>query len=299
MTTTTTPTTTTTAETVGSTDWPAGALAAAERAFQFLTVPPAPLALDGRALGHGLPGRHIPLDELRRLLVHDPDTTFAAKDAAWHQLVDHARGWGPSWVVATVGMALPALTTMARRLCAGHGDQVDDIESELLAGFLDALRHKDLSGAAPYARMCWAGWRAALLVRKNIATEEMPEVFDPASRLPTRPYGHPDLILGRAVHAGVINADQAELISATRLGRVLVEDLAAGAGVDASVMRMRRRRAELAVVRALTPILVSRLAGCRPSRRLGLLSTGLVALLGVRAGVAGTRSESRSSSAVC
>lgn len=234
------------------TDWPSGALAAAERAFGFLTAGPKPLALDGAYLGHGLPARHIPLDELRHLLVHDPTTSFDAKDAAWHQLIDRARGWGPTWVVAAVGMALPALSTMSRRLCVGHAGQSEDIDSELLAGFLHALRHRDLSGPAPYTRMCWAGWRAALLVRKNIATEEMPDVFDPASRLPTRPYGHPDLILGRAVHAGVINADQAELISATRLGRVLVEDLAARAGVDASVIRMRRRRAELAVVKALT-----------------------------------------------
>jgi hypothetical protein len=232
-------------------DWPTSALAAAERAFGFLTVPPAPLALDGRALGHGLPARHIPLDELRHLLVHDPDTTFEAKDAAWHQMIDHARTWGPSWVVAMVGMALPALAAMSRRLSSGHQGQVDDIESELLAGFLHALRHADLSGPAPYARMCWAGWRAALLVRTSLPTEEMPEVFDPSSRLPARPYGHPDLILGRAVHAGVISAEQAELISATRLGRVLVEDLAARRGLDASVLRMRRRRAELAVVRAL------------------------------------------------
>jgi hypothetical protein len=233
------------------TDWPTGALAAAERAFGFLTIAPKPLALDGRALGHGLPARHIPLDELRRLLVHDPATSFDAKDAAWHELIDRARGWGPTWVVAAVGMALPALSSMSRRLCAGHTGQSDDIDSELLTGFLDALRHRDLSGPAPYMRMCWNGWRAALLVRKNIATEELPDVFDPASRLPTRPYGHPDLILGRAVHAGIINADQAELISATRLGRVLVEDLAAKVGVDASVIRMRRRRAEITLVRAL------------------------------------------------
>jgi len=237
---------------VDATEWPTGALAAAERAFQFLTVPPAPLALDGRILGHGLPPRHIPLDELRRLLVHDPDIGFEAKDAAWHQLIDHARTWGPSWVVAAVGMALPALTAMARRLCAGHSEQADDIEAELLTGFLAALRGADLSGPAPYSRMCWAGWRAALLVRKSIATEEPPDVFDPSSRLPARPYGHPDLILGRAVSAGIITADQAELISATRFGRVLVDELAARAGIDPAALRMRRRRAELAVVRALT-----------------------------------------------
>ncbi len=246
---TTTPTTTTTP--AGAADWPTGALAAAERAFQFLVAPPAPLALDGRVLGHALPARHIPLDELRWLLVHDPHTVFDAKDAAWHQLIEHARHWGPSWVIATLGMALPALTSMSRRLCAGRSGQVDDIESELLAGFLDALRRADLSGPAPYSRLCWAGWRAALLVRNSIATGELPDVFDPSSQLPTRPYGHPDLILGRAVRAGVITADQAELISATRFGRILVDELAVHAGVDPAALRMRRRRAELAVVRAL------------------------------------------------
>lgn len=254
--------------TADATDWPTGALAAAERAFQFLTVPPAPLALDGRILGRGLPARHIPLDELRRLLVHDPETAFDAKDAAWHQLIDHARTWGPSWVVATVGMALPALTSMARRLCAGHIDQADDIESELLTGFLQALRTADLSGPAPYSRMCWAGWRAALLVRNNIATEELPDVFDPSSQLPARPYGHPDLILGRAVRAGVITADQADLISATRFGRVLVDELAARAGIEPAALRMRRRRAELAVVRALAEgSLEPRPAPAAPKRR--------------------------------
>jgi hypothetical protein len=232
-------------------DWPTSALAAAERAFGYLSAPPSPLAIDGRTLGHGLPPRDIPLDELRHLLVHEPATTYTAKDAAWHRLIGHARTEGPSWVVATVGMALPALANMSRRLSAGHQGQVDDIESELLAGFLDALRHADLSGPAPYARMCWAGWRAALLVRTSTATQELPEVFDPSSRMPARPYGHPDLILGRAVRAGIISAGRAELISATRLGRICVEDLAARDGLDASVLRMRRRRAELAVVRAL------------------------------------------------
>jgi hypothetical protein len=247
-------------------EWPTSALAAAERAFTFLTVPPAPLALDGRVLGHGLPARHIALDELRDLLVHNPATSYAAKDTAWHLLIDHARTWGPAWVVATVGMALPALTGMARRLCAGYAGQADDIESELLAGFLQALRDKDLAGPAPYARLCWAGWRAAHDARRRARVEEMPAVPDPSSQLPTRPYGHPDLVLGRAVHAGVISDEQAELISATRLGRVLVEDLAARHGVDASVLRMRRRRGELAVVRAFGRRAAGPPADPRPAR---------------------------------
>jgi hypothetical protein len=233
-------------------EWPASALAAAERAFTFLTVPPAPLALDGRVVGHGLPARHIPLDELRERLVHDPATGYAAKDAAWHLLIDHARTWGPAWVIAAVGMALPALSGMARRLSAGHATQADDIASELLAGFLAALRSADLSGPAPYARLCWAGWRAALAVRGGDAPAELPDLPEPSANTPARPYGHPDLILGRAVRAGVISAEQAELISATRLGRVLLEEVAARRGIPASVLRMRRRRGELALLRALS-----------------------------------------------
>jgi hypothetical protein len=226
-------------------------LAAAEKAFTLLSCPPAPLALDGRRLGHGLPARHIPLDELRRLLLHDRSVGYPAKDVVWAQLIDHARTWGPAWVIATVGMALPALTRMAGRLCTGHARLAEDIESELLAGFLHGLRHGDLSGPAPYVRLCWMGWRAAILVRHAEAPAEVPDLADPCSHTPTRPYGHEELILGRAVAAGVITSEQAELIAATRLGRELVEQLATRQGVPASVLRMRRRRGELKLAAAL------------------------------------------------
>jgi hypothetical protein len=230
--------------------WPASALAAAEKAFTLLAAPPAPLALDGRAVD-GLPDRHIPVDELRHLLVHDPTVSYDAKDAAWRLLVEHARSWGPAWVAAAVGIALPALTTMAGRLCAGHTDRAEDIESELLAGFLHALRTADVSGPAPYAQLCWAGWRAGRTARTDTASSELPDLADPHAHSPARPYGHPDLILGRAVAAGVITAHQAELISATRLGDTLIDDLATQRGLDPSVLRMRRRRAELTVAARL------------------------------------------------
>src|SRR4029079_18253984 len=62
------------------------------------------------------------------------------------------------------------VTARAGRLCAGHADRAEDIESELLTGFLHALRTADVSGPAPYARLCWAGWRAARTVRMSGAT---------------------------------------------------------------------------------------------------------------------------------
>jgi hypothetical protein len=66
------------------------------------------------------------------------------------------------------------------------------------------------------------------------------------------PYGHPDLLLGRAAAAGLITSQAAELISATRFGDALIEPLAAEQGTTAPALRMRRRRAERIVAAAVT-----------------------------------------------
>ena len=50
-----------------------------DRAFRLLVCEPAPLALDGMAVGHDLPARLIPLDRLRQLLL-DPSVGFDARD---------------------------------------------------------------------------------------------------------------------------------------------------------------------------------------------------------------------------
>jgi hypothetical protein len=62
-------------------------------------VPPAGLeargvALDGRSLGHGLPGRLIPLGELRVLLQH-PATTRELQRAVFQDLVSNPPGGRP------------------------------------------------------------------------------------------------------------------------------------------------------------------------------------------------------------
>ncbi len=114
------------------------------------------------------------------------------EDACWHLLIDKARTAAPAWVIATVAMALPALTNMARRLRVGFDHAAEDIDSELLAGFLTALRSADLSGPAPYARMCWAGWRTALDARAPRGLAELSdEMFDPAAGCRPAPTGTP------------------------------------------------------------------------------------------------------------
>lgn len=81
---------------------------------------------------------------------------------------------------------------------------------------------------------------------------ELPEDLPVGASTPRVPYGHPDLLLGRAIAAGIITADEAALIGDTRLGDVLVEELADQQGVSAPVLRMRRHRAERKLVVALS-----------------------------------------------
>lgn len=226
------------------------ALTVAEDAFRLLVCEPAPLAFDGRPIA-GLPDRHIPLDELRTLLrerTMSPDTS----DAIWRQLAHQARHWGPAWTVGAVGVALPGLTHLASRLSKGEFAKLaDDIDSELLAAFLHSLRSDDLQAPRIWLRLCWAAWRAGVKARRSDNLLELPPDVPVGSRTPYRPYGHPDLVLGRAVAAGIITEAQAELIAATRLGDVLIEQIAAECGQPSAVMRMRRKRAERKIVNAL------------------------------------------------
>ena len=226
------------------------ALTSAEKAFALLTCEPAPLVFDARPVP-GLPNTTMPLDRLRTLLVYeryDSDTT----DILWRQLAGHAREWGPAWVVGAIGVALPALTHLAAKISSGRPRLADDIDSEVLTGFLSALRTTDLDKPRLWLRMCWTAWRAGASVIKDQDGEELPLDLSSGSRTPRMPYGHPDLLLGRAAAAGLIGAEAAELISATRFGDALIEQLAAEQGTTASALRMRRRRAERVVAAAVT-----------------------------------------------
>lgn len=225
------------------------ALTVAEDAFRLLVCQPAPLVFDARPIA-GLPDQMLHLDALREIL-RAPTTGTATADAVWRQLASHARDWGPEWTIGAVGVALPGLTRLAARLSAGLPALADDIDSELLAGFLHALRTADLQVPRLWLRLCWAAWRAGLKARRTDDLLELPADMPSGSRTPYRPYGHPDLVLGRAVAAGILTGAQAELIGSTRFGDVLIEQIAAECGQPASVVRMRRRRAERKLVSAL------------------------------------------------
>jgi hypothetical protein len=100
--------------------------------------------------------------------------------------------------------------------------------------------------------LCWlARIGADRLLRAEVAERARPGT-DPVSSAPPRPWGHPDLVLERAVRAGVIGASDAELIGATRIGDVELADVANVLGISYKACHQRRRRAESALVEWLS-----------------------------------------------
>lgn len=144
-------------------EWPSSPLDAAERAFTLLVQPPTHVGFDGRGFD-GLPDEILPLDQLRALLL-SPATSVEVRDAVWRELVVRSRRDGPAWLVAAVGVAMPGLRRIAGLLAAGwHGD-ADDLDSELIVGFVSRLKTIDLGAPRICGRLIDAGLRAARKLR--------------------------------------------------------------------------------------------------------------------------------------
>ena len=61
----------------------------------------------------------------------------------WAELVRRARSGDPAWVVGLVGVAMPGLRRAAATLSASYRGDPDDLQTEILTGFLAALRALD------------------------------------------------------------------------------------------------------------------------------------------------------------
>jgi hypothetical protein len=192
----------------------AALLDAIDYRFRLCGEGPQPQAVDGRQLGYGLPRRRIVLTELSAILMH-PSCGTAAQDAAWRFLVVHARTGEDRWVVGAVGVALPGLRHRAHLLSKLS---TGDLHAALIEAFLKALNKVDINQPGivnALLNAAFSGARAALRDQEPAASGEAN--FAPGSALPPPPYGHPDLILARAVRLGVITVEEADLIGGTYL----------------------------------------------------------------------------------
>jgi len=224
-------------------------LTAARRAFEMLTSGSAPLAIDGRPYP-GLPDRPIPLDELRRLLMRAtcPPTTH---DLLWRALVTRSRQGGAVWTIGCVGVARPALATVTGQLCARYAGDRLDVHAAVLCGFLDALAGIDLTRPKILARLRWSAYRAGYAVVREKLDAPTPCAIGFGSAPPPVVSGHPDFVLADAVTAGVITADEADLIGDTRLEQTPLRVWAADRDRSYEAVRKARQRAEARLVEFL------------------------------------------------
>jgi hypothetical protein len=234
---------------MSASDWPSSPLDAAERAFTLLVQPPSHVGFDGRGFD-GLPDEILPLDELRTLLL-SPVTGVEVRDAVWRELVVRARRDSPAWVVAAVGVAMPGLRRVAGRLAAGWRGDTDDLDSELIVGFVARLKTIDLDVPRICGRLIDAGLRAARKARDADSDAQLIHIEATGPIAPIQPWDHPDLVLARAVAAAVIDADEANLISATRLDTATVAQAADKLGIAASTASAWRAKAERRLAAAI------------------------------------------------
>jgi len=220
-----------------------------EQTFAVLVTGPQPLALDGAAIGHGLPRRLIPLDELRVTLLRQ-SLPYAARDAAMAELVRRAKS-SPEWMVGLAGVLLPGLRCIAGRVARQFPAETADMDAEILASFVEAVHGFDPRGIRIAARLLAIPWNRAKVVGRAEAAIAGRKVNANNHAAPPRPWGHPDWVLERAVKARVISPKDAELIGATRLGQTDLHSLAATSGVPYGTLRRRRFRAERRLVRWL------------------------------------------------
>jgi hypothetical protein len=119
-----------------------------ETCFRLLSTGPACLALDGRRLGHGLPARGIPLNELRVLLQH-PAATGDLQRVVVEELV-HKTMQDEGWMVGLAGVLLPGLRRIATLVALVDGRADGHVEADLLELIRDVIT-KPGSGAVQLA----------------------------------------------------------------------------------------------------------------------------------------------------
>jgi DNA-directed RNA polymerase specialized sigma24 family protein len=197
-----------------------------ERSFKLLISGPRPLALNGRKIGHGLPGRLVTITEIRR---HLPAMYAPGRDAVWRELLRIARDGHSSWTVVCAGLALPGLRTAAAALTRGYSGDPAELDAEVLAGFVAGIKVVDLDRSHLCAWLRQYAYNAGRRVRYGEIGHGLREICAdvPESMAPPQPCAHPDVVLARAAAAGALDEREAELIGRVYLEQRAIREVAA------------------------------------------------------------------------
>ena len=221
----------------------------AEVSREFDSLIALPVLMDGREFGGD---RDYRLDEVKGLLFSRA-TSSATRDLIWREIIKGTRSSGDIWKTVALGMAAPGLVNLAKQFARDYADtSYEDLCAEVVAAFLEALRTVDDARPAILTRVYWSTYRA---VRRSAYAEVLAVKAVAAATTNVRAEseaGHPDLVLARLVSERVITAADADLISAVRLDRRPLGDVAELLGISPNAVLLRLRKAEMRVAAHLT-----------------------------------------------
>ena len=215
------------------------------------------------------------MDEPRFGFDHRDYDITAGRVAGLHTALIRRGPWGHLWWDDPTNRANAdvAVTTLL---------ELTEWLSTILApmvGFVARLKTIDLDVPRICGRLIDAGLRAARKARDADSDAQLIHIEATGPIAPIQPWDHPDLVLARAVAAAVIDADEANLISATRLDNATVAQVADKLGIAASKASALRAKAERRLAAAISAgemrgvALNARFAGNRDeeARRNGLV----------------------------
>lgn len=214
-----------------------------EASFQLLCKGTRPLVLHGGPFGPPLPDRAIALSELRGMLLH-PGTPAVCRQRVVAELVCRALDRGGDWTVGLAGVLLPRLTAEVVALCRARREEAADLQASVLAAMLEDLATCDRDDPRVGDRLVWSATRRAKRRLVSGLADAAGRVSDNLPAEPPRPWGHPDLVLIRAVASGVVTVDEADVIGETRLSGVSLRHYAASHAIALQTLSRHRARAE-------------------------------------------------------
>lgn len=226
----------------GCEEWPTNALDAVRETFDWMATGDHPVTVDGRLFDH-LPNRNIPVDELRRLLL-SRGCPREVWDQVWTHVVSRSRNEGSTWTIIAVGLALPMLTGLATRLTERFANDPSDIHAEIVRGFLDALAALDLAEGRIMIRLRWAAYRAGHRALLDAMDAPTPKPTGSGTSEPAPPLRNPEVVLARAVAAGVLTRTEADLIGTTRIDGMRLVDWPRPPELTYHALSKHRRKAE-------------------------------------------------------
>lgn len=216
-----------------------------EAAFHSLSAIEPKIVLDLRMLSPDLPDRAVDLLELADL-VHDRAVASSVKDLVWGEIIKAAQTAGWQWTIVAAALMIRNLRGWVSSLCQERRGERADVEADVLLGFVEALPSVDPAMRRLSRHLQQVACQRAAGRTQSTFDAVLDNVGLRAVPLVARP-GHPDLVLARAVEAGVLTIVDAELIGRTRIEEERLIVVARELDLPIADCITRRDRAEVQV----------------------------------------------------